>query len=500
VRYLLLMGNGDLMGSCSLLNIDSNCPKYINIRTLIPHPSTEPQIVYNTYNMEPGARLPKTVIDFITAADTIFVGTIYEAKPLDAQRFPSHAGMNARGGLPGFVRVKPSDGRTIIIPDYSGNRFMSSLGNIQASGLASMTIVSFSTGDVLYLTGSAQVLIGESALELMPRQATVCAIETTGFTLVRDAFPIRQAPATEVERSPYSPQIKYLREEPQALPSIIDAPIARLSNAVMVSEDIAILHFDVSYQSRSRLNVIPGQAIVLDFMDWMGLPNYQHMAANAPGSLNDDRVRTWTVSSGHEHYPVHEFDLTVREKKGGAVTGALFDVIRQHGGSRKYMQKMDFHALNISASVIGITGEFFLPVGSLNMLWVAGGIGVTPFIAMLAALSQRGSEARGELILALATREPTTFLRLIDSAMTKNLPNLRIQIDIFTTETAITIPQVSKMRTIIHKGHIQQSYWNTVAQGKDVYICGPAGFGDSAVDGLRVAGVASEKILREGFF
>jgi NAD(P)H-flavin reductase len=452
--------------------------------------------------MESCARLPEEVIDFITAADTIFMGTIYEAKPTTAVRFPSHAGMNARGGLPGFVRVRPSDGRTVIIPDYSGNRFMSSLGNIFASGLASLTIVSFTTGDILYLTGNAQVLIGISALELMPRQATVCALKTTGFTFVRDAFPIRQAPGTEVERSPYSPQIKYLQEEPQGLTAITDAPIARLSNVVRVSEDVVTLHFDVTYRSKKRLVIRPGQAIALDWMDWMGLPSYQHMAADAPGSLNDDRVRTWTVSSGHEHGPVYGFDLTVREKKGGAVTGALFDVIRQHSASRQYMHNIDFRALKIDAPVVGITGEFCLPTGDLNLLWVAGGIGVTPFMAMFAALSQRGSEARGEVILALATREPTTFLRLIESTLPTKLPNLRIRIDIFTNETVqqIMTLQDRNIRVSSHKGRIQQSYWETVAQAENVYICGPAGFGDSAIEGLCMAGVAGERILREGFF
>jgi hypothetical protein len=30
--------------------------------------------------------------------------------------------MNQRGGLPGFIRVLPSDGRTLVLPDYSGPR------------------------------------------------------------------------------------------------------------------------------------------------------------------------------------------------------------------------------------------------------------------------------------------------------------------------------------------------------------------------------------------
>ncbi|KAJ5598886.1 hypothetical protein N7510_011836 [Penicillium lagena] len=440
-----------------------NCPKYINVRTLAPQPETDPQIAYTNCDMDPHARLPEEVINFITDADTVFIGTVYKAKAADAENYPSHAGMNARSGLPGFVRVRPSDGRTVVLPDYSGNRFMSSLGNIYSSEVAGLSIVSFATGDVLYLTGNAQVLIGLPALELMPRQATLCVLETTGYTLVRNALPVRQVSGTNVERSPYSPQVKYLQEEPQGMPSMTDAPIARLATVVKFAKDIATLHFDVTYRSKKQLKIRPGQAIALDFMDWMGLPDYQHMAADAPGSLNDDRVRTWTVSSGHERGPVCGFDLTMREKKGGAVTGALFDVIREHGAQQKYGQEIDVRALEIDAPVVGITGDFCLPFRGLKILWVAGGIGLTPFMAMLAALSQRGSDARGEFTLAISTREPTTFLRLIESALSADISNLRICIDIFTNEivSQSRTLQDRNIRVISHKGRIQQSYWDT---------------------------------------
>ena len=65
-------------------------------------------------------RLPDEVIDFIHAADTVFLGTSYEAKKEDELFFPSHLGQNQRGGRPGFIRVKRSDGRTVVLPDYSG--------------------------------------------------------------------------------------------------------------------------------------------------------------------------------------------------------------------------------------------------------------------------------------------------------------------------------------------------------------------------------------------
>jgi len=97
-----------------------NCPKYINLRDLVPHPTTSPNVTHQRLHLEPEDRLPDPLISFIHASDTVFFGTTYAAPSLEAPKFPSHLGMNQRGGRPGFVRVMPSDGRTVILPDYSG--------------------------------------------------------------------------------------------------------------------------------------------------------------------------------------------------------------------------------------------------------------------------------------------------------------------------------------------------------------------------------------------
>ncbi|CAG8909085.1 unnamed protein product [Penicillium egyptiacum] len=479
-----------------------NCPKYINTRHLDPHPRTNPQLAYQVQLMAPGERLPDDVVQMITTADTVFIGSIYKSTPATATEFPSHAGMNARGGLPGFIRVRPSDGRSVVIPDYSGNRFMSSLGNIEASGLAGFTIVSFTTGDVLYLTGRAKVLIGPPAMEIMSRHASITVLETTGYTLVRDALPVRQRPGSDVGRSPYSPKVKYLVEEAEAQSGSSNNHKAELESAVQLSDDLAVFKFKVlSKDSGSPLRIRPGQAIVLDFMDWLGPPEYQHMAGSAPGSINDDRVRTWTVSSAHENQNTTCFELTMREMKGGAVTGALFDILRRKPASA-WGRPIPISDAVIS-DIVGVSGDFCLTDDKINVLWVAGGIGITPFLAMLDALAARGRGHSGDIQFALATREPAIMLDLMGRSL-KNIPTtIRINIDIFTrcqihldTEEFNT----ESTRISIHEGRIGPGYWKTVSMDKDVLICGPDGFGNSAVENLRAVGVPNEKIHREGFY
>jgi ferredoxin-NADP reductase len=51
------------------------------------------------------------------------------------------------------------------------------------------------------------------------------------------------------------------------------------------------------------------------------------------------------------------------------------------------------------------------------------------------------------------------------------------------------------VQTTKPKGRIQQEYWRAISEDRDVFICGPGGFGDAAV-----AGVLNSKVYREGFF
>jgi hypothetical protein len=77
---------------------------------------------------------------------------------------------------------------------------MTSLGNIEATPLASLTFVDFVSGDILYLTGDAENLVGPAAHDIMPLQKTLTTVFVTGYTLVRDALPVRQRSGTSPQR------------------------------------------------------------------------------------------------------------------------------------------------------------------------------------------------------------------------------------------------------------------------------------------------------------
>ena len=57
-----------------------------------------------------------------------------------------------RGGLPGFVQViDDTDGTSLVIPDYQGNFFFNTLGNLLQWPLAGLLFVDPATGDMLQL-------------------------------------------------------------------------------------------------------------------------------------------------------------------------------------------------------------------------------------------------------------------------------------------------------------------------------------------------------------
>ncbi|KAF8625929.1 hypothetical protein AX17_006655 [Amanita inopinata Kibby_2008] len=316
-----------------------NCPKYITTRSLYSYPNALPKVVYNKPNdLTADDRLPEDVISFIQASDTVFLGTTYAARKEETRMFPSHLGMNHRGGRPGFMRVVPSDGRTVVLPDYSGNRYMTSLGNIEATPHASLTILSFTNGDVLYLTGIAKNLLGLEANAIMPLQERITTVYITGYTFVKNALPFRSLnpltnpttpvnpnhPTDDIKPSPYSPPIRYLAEESARAPSLIVSssssvdqfPKALLTGVTVHSltagpqpgpNDIATFTFRLDGNTASNgegngthVQIRPGQAIILSFTPLFGQKQYFHMFPSRPREVNDNRIRTWSVVSSSQ--------------------------------------------------------------------------------------------------------------------------------------------------------------------------------------------------------
>jgi predicted pyridoxine 5'-phosphate oxidase superfamily flavin-nucleotide-binding protein len=118
-----------------------NCPQYIQQRQVRPEARSPGPLELLTGLDEDAARL-------VRASDTFFVAT--------AAMGPN-GGLDAshRGGRPGFVRIEAD---TLTVPDFRGNRYFNTLGNMLAWPRAALLFIDFETGDLLNLTGTTEIL------------------------------------------------------------------------------------------------------------------------------------------------------------------------------------------------------------------------------------------------------------------------------------------------------------------------------------------------------
>ena len=92
-----------------------------------------------------------------------------------------------RGGPPGFVRV---DGDVLTIPDFSGNRYFNTLGNLLGSPRAAVLFLDFAHGDLLHLQGTTEIRWDGSDVRALDARGVVLGILGLDDSLtVHTAFP-----------------------------------------------------------------------------------------------------------------------------------------------------------------------------------------------------------------------------------------------------------------------------------------------------------------------
>jgi predicted pyridoxine 5'-phosphate oxidase superfamily flavin-nucleotide-binding protein len=128
-----------------------NCPQYIQARqyrsrTIVESHEGSPR-VRNLIQLDTATR------SIVAGTDTFFIASRYGDDPDD----PRHGiDLSHRGGRPGFVQIV--DDQTLLWPDYRGNFFFNTLGNLALDPRCGLLLLDFDTGDTLQLTGRAEIL------------------------------------------------------------------------------------------------------------------------------------------------------------------------------------------------------------------------------------------------------------------------------------------------------------------------------------------------------
>jgi predicted pyridoxine 5'-phosphate oxidase superfamily flavin-nucleotide-binding protein len=126
-----------------------NCPKYIHPRHYLGLDDARTPSAVATERM---SGLDAEARELIAQADTFFVASYVDLDAGNRQVDVSH-----RGGPRGFVRVE-ADG-SLSIPDFSGNSFFNTLGNLAINPMAGLVFIDFKSGDLLQLSGDTAIVL-----------------------------------------------------------------------------------------------------------------------------------------------------------------------------------------------------------------------------------------------------------------------------------------------------------------------------------------------------
>jgi len=332
-----------------------NCPKYIQRRHLKINKSP-----YKSQQAKPefpaplqGSTLTANHIEIITKSDTLFVGSaspiLSEEQISEKESFREnfiHGGdASHRGGNPGFVEVV--DNQCLRIPDYKGNSMFNTLGNIQQYPHASLLFVDFKHGRLLQLSGTAKILWNE-------KDPTNKTDGTKRFwELSIEQWRESQLPAELnwefFDYSPHNP------EQITGKPGSTD------------ELELKVLHIEQKSERIKQFRLVAANGGILPAFE----PG-AHLPVEVTLPMGKKATRHYSLLSSNDDNRFYE--IAVQHEPEG------------RGGS-KYIHQH----LNAGATIYAKQprNDFPLsPIGKHTIL-IAGGIGITPILAMLRSLAEQ---------------------------------------------------------------------------------------------------------------
>lgn len=431
-----------------------NCPQYIQLRDF-------------QFSRTPGVRRASSVVvtrtleenhrALITAADTFFVASFVDRENR-RQVDVSH-----RGGKPGFVRVDP-DG-TLTIPDFSGNLYFNTLGNILVSGRAGLCFPDFENGALLQITGKAEVVLDSPDIDLFQGAERLWRVFPERIVFRSDALALRWR---KIEGG----------ESPNSVMTGSWADV--VSQRQMVGRGSDWRPFRITHRVKESTNI---SSFYLEPVDGEALIRHEAGQYLSVRIRTDDGVapllRNYTISSAPSDGC---YRLSV--KRQGTASSLLHD-------------HFDVGAL-IEAR--GPSGAFTLQRGSKRpSVLLAAGIGVTPMIAILRhrlfeRIRTRSARATW-LFYATRSKEDRAFERELRSIEVQSRDWLRIVRLIANSHGALEVDDYDI------QGRLDAELVKRCLPklGCDFYLCGPPAFMQDMYDGLRALDVPDRQIFAEAF-
>jgi ferredoxin-NADP reductase/predicted pyridoxine 5'-phosphate oxidase superfamily flavin-nucleotide-binding protein len=436
-----------------------NCPQYIQHRDIefIRDVGQEGK----DYDQQKITALTDQARSMITNADTFFVSSY-----INSQTNPDKEGVDVshRGGRPGFVNI---DCNTLTIPDYPGNNLFNTLGNFLINPKGGLIFFDFSSGNLLMLTGTVELLWDDQHVF----QAFKGAQRAWTFTvhhgvILKDALPFR---ATLGDYSPNT-LMTGTWQEANAIKAVqLNQNAWRsfaISNIEDESEDIRSFY----------LTPVDGN-VLLPFQ----AGQYLTLKLCLPDS-NNALIRTYTISSA-PHEP--HYRISVKKENNGVASSYLHNTLKLG------------HVIDVKAP----RGDFYIdPTEKRAAVLIAGGVGITPMISMATHIYNESIRLRHQrsltVIHAAKTVQSRAFLN--DFKQLEHLSQGQIRyISVLSKPASVDKAGIDFNQS----GRINANMYHELLglDDYDFFVCGPTAFMQSQYDALLSLGVNDSRIFAETF-
>ena len=173
-----------------------NCPKYIQARA--------PSLIEASIQNKAGnplvisSALDTAQQSMIRQADTFYIASVLTDTAATTSSCPHRVDVSHRGGKPGFVRV--DDANTLIVPDFAGNNYFNTLGNLLLQPRAGLLFIDFEQGDLLYVAAQADIVWDGAEVAAYTGAQRLLRLHVSQTRLIRQALPLRWS---EADYSPF---------------------------------------------------------------------------------------------------------------------------------------------------------------------------------------------------------------------------------------------------------------------------------------------------------
>ena len=432
-----------------------NCPQYIQQRS--PHFARDPFLPF-TGDVHESRDLDAPARAMIEAADTFFVASYVDRDDGHRQVDVSH-----RGGKAGFVRV--SEDGLLTIPDFAGNLFFATLGNMLVNGKAGLVFVDFENGDLLQLSGDGELVLDSPEIAAFQgaerlwtfrprhvvRRAGAVALH---WTFAEDGWSPNSLMTGDWQQTTERLQAKELasRWRPFRVARIVEESASIRSFHLEPADGAGLLPHKAGQHLPIRL-VLPGA-------DKPTIRTYTLSVAPSDGLYRISVKRERSVSC-HLHDAVHAGDLIEARAPDGAF---LIDARERRPA-----------------------------------VLIAGGVGITPMLAMLRHVVYEGLRTRHirptVLFQAAHSKADRAFgkeLAALADAASGAVSVVRVLSDVGDAEQGVDYEVAGRITmTVLTRFLAFNDY--------DFYLCGPPALMQDLYDGLRGYHVADERIHAEAF-